>query len=245
MSSNGNEFSGLPLADLIGAPLGAACDAQLRLAKSTADFINSVGFTAEAAADGAGPTKLVPRQVDFAFWRPTSEGVATGSSGESVANVEQVAISVPLLALVNVPSLSIKSIDISFEMEVKSAESSSESDDKSMALDGSIGGGWGPMKADVKIAGSVASHRESTRSSDSSAKYHVEVKARDDGMPEGLCRVIDILQSAIRPLSVSRPTSPEEAKLRPAAAVAEQTRRPSPPPPKSDAIAPPDPADSE
>src|SRR6267154_4834129 len=70
MSVIGNEFSGLPIADLIGGPLKAACDAQIRLAKATADFITSVGFN--PALDGAGnPTgKLEPRQVDFSFWQP-------------------------------------------------------------------------------------------------------------------------------------------------------------------------------
>lgn len=228
MASNGNEFSGLPMADLIGAPLSAACDAQLRLAQATADFINAVGFSPEPSADGAASGKLVPRQVDFAFWRPTSEGVAPGPGGDSIASVEKVAVSVPLLALVNVPSLAIKSIDIIFDMEVKASESSAESDDKSMALDGSVGGGWGALKADVKIAGSVATHRENTRSSDKSAKYHVEIKARDDGMPEGLCRVLDMLQTSIRPLSVSRPVRPDEAKLGGAPALAAGAERAAP-----------------
>ncbi len=237
MSSKGNEFSGLPMADLIGAPLNAACDAQLRLAKSTADFINAVGFSAQPSSEGGGAPSLVPRQIDFAFWRPTSEGVAGGPTGDSIASVERVSLSVPLLALVNIPSLAIKSVDLSFEMEVKSSESSAESDDKTMGVDGSVGAGWGALKADVKISGSVASHRESTRTSDSSAKYHVEIKARDEGMPEGLCRVIDMLQSSIRPLSVSRPTSPEEAQLIPAATPPKRTRRPSPPPRRSSAAA--------
>ncbi len=230
------------MADLIGAPLNAACEAQLRLAKSTADFINQVGFTTESDPEGNDP-KQVPRQIDFAFWRPTSEGVAASPSG--IAKVEKVAISVPLLALINIPSLSIKSIDISFEMEVKSAESSTSADDKSMALDGSIGGAWGPIKADVKIAGSISSHRESTRSSDSSAKYHVEIKARDDGMPEGLCRVIDMLQSSIRPLSVSPPTSPAKAQLLPPLATPKRSRRPSPPARRSSSTPPANRDDSE
>jgi hypothetical protein len=52
----------------------------------------------------------------------------------------------------------------------------------------------------VNIAGSISSHQEQTRTSDNSAKYHVEVLAEDAGMPEGLARVLDILQSSIEPI---------------------------------------------
>ena len=38
------QFSGLPMEELIGGPLLAACDAQVQLARATADFINAVGF---------------------------------------------------------------------------------------------------------------------------------------------------------------------------------------------------------
>ena len=38
------QVSGLPMEELIGGPLRAACDAQVELARATADFINAVGF---------------------------------------------------------------------------------------------------------------------------------------------------------------------------------------------------------
>ena len=38
------QFSGLPMEELIGGPLRAACNAQVELARATADFINAVGF---------------------------------------------------------------------------------------------------------------------------------------------------------------------------------------------------------
>ena len=41
------------------------------------------------------------------------------------------------------------------------------------------------------------------RTSDNSAKYHVAVHAEDRGMPEGLARVMDIMQSAIAPKSIT------------------------------------------
>ena len=40
----GEQFRGLPMGDLIGGPLMAACDAQVRLANATAQFIQQVGL---------------------------------------------------------------------------------------------------------------------------------------------------------------------------------------------------------
>jgi hypothetical protein len=65
--------------------------------------------------------------------------------------------------------------------------------------------GWGIFSAKVNIQGSVASHKENTRTSDNSAKYTVAVHAEDKGMPEGLARVLDILQTSAAPRKVSAP----------------------------------------
>jgi hypothetical protein len=40
----GDQFRGLPMADLIGGPLMASADAQVKLANATADFIKVIGF---------------------------------------------------------------------------------------------------------------------------------------------------------------------------------------------------------
>lgn len=287
MSMMGNEFSGLPIADLIGGPLTAACDAQVRLAKATADFINTVGFNPELDANNKPTGKLVPRQVDFSFWQPlpiaanpiqkidvTNGGsgytsvplvtisggggtgatavaeldgdkvksitVTSGGSGytgtpsvaisggagsgatatatvataaDSSANVQKVMLSVPFLAIVNVPALMVKTVDITFDMEVKSSESHHDSEDKEMSLDVTAKVGWGPFSAEVKVHGSVSAHQENTRSTDRSAKYHVAVHAADDGMPEGLSRVLDILQKAIAPVSVSKAVALDKTKI--------------------------------
>lgn len=204
------------MGDLIGAPLTAACDAQIRLAKATADFINRVGFEAERDANGAlvQDGKMLTRQVDFSFFRPSGDLEDDGNGGQ-VAKVERVAISVPFLAIVNVPALAIKTVDITFDMEIKSSESETSGTAAEAALEASVSGGWGPVSASVKVSGSVSTHKESTRSTDKSAKYHVAVHARDDGMPEGLSRVLDMLQSAIAPIAVSKPVDPNNNKVGP------------------------------
>ena len=190
-----DNFKGLPMGDLIGGPLMAACDAQVRMANATADFIKVVGFlppTEKGQAYGA------VRTATFKFTRPT--GAAPKEDGS--APTEDVTLDVPLLAIVKVPALAIKTVDVTFDMEVKSSETSKESTSAEASLSAEASGGWGPFSLKVNVAGSVASHKENTRSSDQSAKYHVAVHAADDGMPEGLARVLDIMNSAIAPKTI-------------------------------------------
>lgn len=195
-----SQFKGLPMGDLIGGPLDAACSAQQRLARATAEFIQQIGFLPPDPNDknGVGATRL----ANFSFQR-----LAADPNDPTKSVTENVDLKVPMLAIVKVPALSITKVDITFDMEVKSSFSAKESQDASAKMSADVKFGWGPISATVHIEGSVASHKENTRSSDNSAKYHVQVLAEDSGMPEGLARVLDILHSAIQPVA-----SPAAAK---------------------------------
>ncbi len=196
-----SQFKGLPMGDLIGGPLDAACEAQVKLARATADFIRVIGFLPPADPkdpQGVGGT----RTASFRFKRPVDDPNNAGGIAE-----EEVELEVPLLAIVNVPSLSIRTVDVTFDMEVKSSFSEKSSTDASASLSADMEFGWGMFKAKVHIQGSVATHKENTRSSDNAAKYHVSVHAEDRGMPEGLARVMDILQSSVAPRKVGAPVA--------------------------------------
>lgn len=188
-----NQFSGLDMAALIGGPLKAACDAQSMLARSTLNFIEEVGLE---KADENGVRRI--RTANFSFNR------ATEDTGDGNVLNEEVEMKVPLLAIVNVPALSIEMVDITFDMEVKSSESSQSTNDKTGELDATAGLKIGPFSMNVKIKGSVSCHESNTRSSDNSAKYHVQVRANQQKTPEGLSRMLDILSSAVAPSSVKK-----------------------------------------
>ena len=198
----GDQFKGLPMGDLIGGPLTAACNAQVQLANATANFIKVVGFLPPATNDNDANAVGGVRTAIFKFSRPT--GGAPDTNG--VVPMEAVELEVPLLAIVKVPALSINKVDITFDMEVKNSEASKESTDASASLSASLKFGWGMFSGTVNISGSVSSHKENTRSSDQTAKYHVEVHATDDGMPEGLARVLDIIAQSVAPKKIAPPS---------------------------------------
>lgn len=202
-----SQFKGLPMGDLIGGPLNAACEAQVRLAQATADFIRMIGFLPPASGNADPNAVGDTRTALFRFKRPVDDPTNANGILE-----EEVELNVPLLAIVKVPSLSITTVDVTFNMEVKSSysEKSSSKSAGSFSADASVG--WGIFSLKVHVQGSVATQKENTRKSDNSAKYHVAVHAEDNGMPEGLARVLDILQSACAPRKIGAP-APVSAAL--------------------------------
>ena len=181
-----DQFGGLPMDQLIGGPLKAACSAQTLLAKASSDFINDVGLN----DDGKG--NLTARTVDFAFNKPVQ-------AADGTTTMEKVDLQVPLLAIINTPSLSVKEAEVRFTMEVKSSTSAKTTSDTKAELTAHAKYNAGLFSCDVTVHGSVANHSENSRKSDNSAKYDVKVVARDDGPPEGLMKVLDMLNDAIAP----------------------------------------------
>lgn len=185
----GEQFSGLDMKNLIGAPLGAAADASVQLAHSTADFINTVGF------DKNGKT----RTAVFKF-----NQIEKNEDG-SIEN-QEMSVDVPLLAIVPIPNLQIDEVNILFDMEVKQSEKSESSSDYGGSFSGTAN--FGIFKATV--SGSVSAHSSNTRSSDNSAKYHVDVSATNHGTPEGLARVLDMMAANVAP-SIASSTAVDES----------------------------------
>ncbi|MBU1324022.1 MAG: DUF2589 domain-containing protein [Alphaproteobacteria bacterium] len=189
------EFKGLPIAQLISGPLVAAAEAQMMLANSTADFIRIIGFQPPGnSADPEDPNALGPvRTAKFGFNRQIADP-ATG-----LAKTETIELDVPLLALVNVPALLVTTVDVTFDMEVKSSTRNTDSTNSAISGDLTVQQRWGAGSARLNIRGSVSSHKENVRSTDTSAKYHISVQAVDRGPPDGLQRVMNILHQAIVP----------------------------------------------
>ncbi|MDP2575289.1 DUF2589 domain-containing protein [Vibrio penaeicida] len=186
-----DQFGGLPMDQLIGGPLSAACDAQITLAKATSDFIENVGF--EEDANGNTSVRMVP----FSFEKPEQIKQADGSVAIESTKYK---VSVPFISIVSVPTLQVSEVDVNFMMEVKSSFSEQTKTDRAASFAAEAEGKFGLWSVKVKCQGSVASSKETQRKSDNSAKYDVAVKARQSGTPEGLSRVLDILQQSIAPV---------------------------------------------
>lgn len=171
------QFAGLPMDQLIGAPLRAASDASAQLAESTMEFIRGVGF------DENGKV----RTAAFGYQK-------CSSNEDSTSSLEEMQVEIPLLAVVPVPNLQVDEVNILFDIEVK------QSQRRETAMELSGGAGWKMGALKVDITGSVSAHHTNTRSTDNSAKYHVDIHAASHGTPEGLARVLDLIAANMTPM---------------------------------------------
>ena len=104
-NKTGRQLDGLHMQSLIESPLKAACDAQTKLAKTTADFIRTVGL--ESSVSGKVKTATVTFRKK-------------GADESDELSEKEVSLQVPLLAIVPIPSLAIEDIDVNFDMDVNS-----------------------------------------------------------------------------------------------------------------------------
>jgi hypothetical protein len=184
----GDNFKGLPMSELIGAPLNAACDAQMRLAQAQLDFINKVGFE----QDDQGNTNT--RLIKFSLNRPAD-------TPDGIQIVKQ-DMEVPFLGLVPQPSLMVEDVNIEFQMEVSAAESTKSTTSAEASTKASVSGGWF-VKASVEVQGKVSSSRENTRSTNQTAKYQVRVSARQQQQTEGMSRMMDLFAQCVAPMKTT------------------------------------------
>lgn len=187
----GAVLKGLPLGDLVGAPLKAACDAQIMLAQSIATFITEVGFV-PVERDNRDPFKA--RQVKFNVTRPSRQ--ANGAIA-----TEQVGMSVPLLSIVPIPNLQVENVSVDFQISIHSQISETVSMDTHQTGEWTQGGGC-LDRTRTKMNGEVSTHHDQTRKGDISARYSFHVEAKQQPPPEGLLKVLDVLNSACAPIEI-------------------------------------------
>ena len=170
-----NKFVGIPIADLVAAPLVAVSDSQKRLAQSAFEFMQEIGFNEE------GKTRM----VEFNLQRPI-EGSPTP---------QDITVQAPFIGLVPLPNLLIDDVQVDFQMEVTATETSTEKSNTEGSSSTNCFGGWS-----VNVGGKVSSSRENTRSANQTARYQVDESNRQQRQTEGLSKLKDIMASCVEPL---------------------------------------------
>ncbi len=175
-----SELNNIDFRKMIGGPLQAAVDAQVASSLATVDFINKVGFTAD---DGNGSGRELV-MVDFTHKRKDVDA-------EGAEVVKEIAVRVPLLAMLPIPSLRIEHVIIDFNVKLNSVESSSTSDQ--LGVNAEVKGGWGPVSFKV----SASYQRKTATNVEVKKEYalNVNVKAVQDEIPAGLEKVLGIISA--------------------------------------------------
>jgi len=207
--SMAQSFSGLPMDALIGGPLNAAATANAAMALTQTKFMLDTCFT--SSGEGAA-RNFKPIMINMTLTR----GVIDESVTPAVINQFDTSFNLPLLTIIPLNSLAVETVDITFEMEVKSAygeeasESSSSSSKVDVGFEASFG--WGPISASIKGNVSQSSENKSDKSShydkSNSAKYTVSVHAGQLPLPKGVGIIIEAFAGAIQPVTLPGPSKP-------------------------------------
>ena len=176
-----DNFKGLPMRELIAAPLIAAAEAQQELAATAWNFYQQIAF------DGKSGNKA--RILEFDVERPIQQN-------EKMTTIKQT-VKAPFIGLVPIPALLIDRVDVDFQMEVTDTSNvksttNAEVETKASAKHWFI---------NAEISGKVTTARENTRMTNQTAKYQIHVSASQQPQTEGLSKLMDIMASCIEPIN--------------------------------------------
>lgn len=201
--SMAQQFTGLPMDSLIGGPLNAAANANSAMALTQTKFLLDTCFSQSGTAPAIAYSPLM---INMTLIR----GVLT--PGDNGTTIQQVTtnFNLPLLTIVPLNSLAVETVDVNFEMEVKSSfsEDTSQKSDTERQASGSFEAklGWGPLS--VSISGSASYDQKDSSSHDThyqksnSAKYTVAVHAGQLPLPQGVNTIIQAFTNAIQPVQM-------------------------------------------
>ena len=170
----GKVFSAIPYSEVIGSPLSAMIDAQVKASNSMASFIMSVGFSDDENG--------VRRAVSVTF-----EDKVKRSDGTESSEI----ITMPLIAMIPIPNIQVIDGKIVLDVEISASAEFKEKIDAGGELEGKVG--WGPFSVSLKAKASYA--RENTRKTDTRARQHVEINCGQCEPPEGLQLLIERLRN--------------------------------------------------
>ncbi|QOL25218.1 DUF2589 domain-containing protein [Thalassotalea sp. LPB0316] len=199
--SMAKQFSGLPMKELIGAPLVAASEANNMMAMSQTKFLLETCFELIQLEDREIHK---PIMINMTVARPVIN--ADGSH----ADVIETDFNLPLLTIIPINSLAVDELKFSFEMEVKSSYSAQDTANKShdKNQENGISKTLNKGAISAELTGAVAStdksasNEQSNYKKSNAAKYEINAHAGPLPLPVGITTIIETYSQAIAPIQV-------------------------------------------
>ncbi|HEU4717321.1 MAG TPA: DUF2589 domain-containing protein [Bacteroidia bacterium] len=215
--SMAQQFTGLPMDALIGAPLNAAANANAAMAITQTKFMLDTCFSRQG--DDKTGYNYTPIMIKMSLTRGVITPGDPNANPPTKTDIQSVTTTfdLPLLTIIPLNSLGVDNVNVTFEMEVKSsfAEEQSEATEKNIQAETSfeVKVGWGPVSATVKGSASYDQKDSSNHSThyekSNSAKYTVLVHAGQLPLPKGVNTIIEAYTMAIQPVTMPVVTPPK------------------------------------
>jgi hypothetical protein len=211
--SMAQQFTGLPMKDLIGAPLLASADANHQMALTQVEYLMSTCF--KKVTSGKTVT-YEPVMIEMILKRGVitpGNATATPPVDTKITTVTST-IELPILTILPLNSLAVDNVSINFVMEVSSSytEEHTKEEQEHSKEEGSLDAKFGNLLWNVELKGSV-SHDQSKTSTDSShyekknhATYTVDVHAGQLPLPPGVGIIIQAYANNISPIQMPTTT---------------------------------------
>ncbi len=194
MPNPGTELASLDFGNLIGGPLVAVITAQSIAARSTADFIKTVGFDADDK----------PVYVDFKYpkeisaYQPPIPAVGESDAVAAVPAVyQEMKFAVPILTMLPIPFIKIDMFTMDFNAKITSMETTTTSSEASISGNLEVRQRWPSGSAKLNVS---AAYKRSTSTGSSIERTYsmaIHVQASQDEMPAGMEKLLNILEGAM------------------------------------------------
>ncbi|WP_018624541.1 DUF2589 domain-containing protein [Kangiella aquimarina] len=207
--SMAEQFTGLPMGDLIGAPLLAAAKANSAMAATQTKFLLDTCFAKETTDDGKDHYQPVLIKMTLSRGVLVPVDPSQPDQEPTISEVKTT-FDLPLLTILPLNSLAVDDVSIGFDMEVKSSfsETTNEKTEEALSAQSSFSAkvGYGVFSAEV--SGSVSYDSASSSSRDThyeksnSAQYSVKVHAGQIPLPQGVTTIIQAFTNSISPIEM-------------------------------------------
>ncbi len=201
--------SAQPFDIIIGAPLRAAIQAQELAAKTTVEFINSVGFKEEVDESEEDEFSIEAEVRDIEKERELRNLTFTYSRADE-SGEDKCTLKVPLLTVVPIPYLRIEEMTIDYSISINEQETSIQKQKAQLEKTSTASRsgysryrswwryrryGWHGYRGTYSRKHESSSARR-TRF-ESTTTMNVNVRAVQDDLPAGLTKVLSILEDLI------------------------------------------------
>lgn len=211
MPTPGQELASIDFESMLGGPLVAVINAQAQSAIATVNFIKEVGFKKPASEEAAGGDTTTQEPIYVAFKYPKevqpsvpADPTTSPPTPATPAVYETHELRVPILTMLPIPFIRMDLTTIDFNAKINSVEY--RKTDTSLKVDASVEAraGWLWGSAKLKVSTSFQRNTQQGTTVNRTYSLAVHIKAVQDDMPEGMERVLGILEGAIS----SKPATP-------------------------------------
>ena len=171
----GQELADLNFDNLIGGPLGAVVSAQASSALETINFIEEIGLEMEEGE--------INCMTSFQYQK-----LATDTEGRYEMRSHN--LDVPLLSIIPIPFLQFSDVWLDFNVNLNSVQERKSDITNTFTADAGLQ--W--KKWDISGNFSTVRNKKSTGKVSRNYNMHIQLHAVQDDMPEGMERVLNILE---------------------------------------------------